>query len=75
MNMAAAAPRRIMRKLLRTIPLAPRPLVWWLLFEGAAISMLIAAGVVNILWDFFDPRLRPLQRIKLHVWMPWWFRL
>jgi PST family polysaccharide transporter len=43
--------------------------------EGAAISMLIAAALVNILWDFFDSRLRPLQRIKLHAWLPWWFRL
>lgn len=43
--------------------------------EGAAISQLVASTLVNVVWDFFDPRLARLNRIKLHAWLPFWFEL
>ena len=52
---------------------------WWLIplyaAPGAAMSGLIASIIVNIIWDFVDPRMRPLNYLKLHALFPWWFGL
>jgi O-antigen/teichoic acid export membrane protein len=43
--------------------------------QGASVSLLIAALIAQVLWDFVDPRLRRLRAIRLHAWFPWWFPL
>jgi PST family polysaccharide transporter len=52
----------------------------WLLIpsmgaSGAALSMLSASVVAQIVWDFIDPRMRSYNMLKLHSFLPWWFGL
>jgi PST family polysaccharide transporter len=42
---------------------------------GAAMSTLIGSILVNIVWDFIDPRMRNFCFLKLHAFLPWWFGL